>query len=622
MKNLKKVLAIFGLTTFMMLSHVNVYANIFNDVDQNNVAYSSIEKMYKLGIMVGDLQGNFKPDSYISKFDTIKILSKLIEDSKNINISNSKYNNIVLEYDNKYSRWDSSANTSLVIMLETGILKEDELNNFIIIDKNNKEQVRALSNEEIALFLVRIANKEDIVNNMSFEKTFKDENNISPDKVKACYYMDITNIIPAKDNMFYPKNAVTKAQLAVILDNFLQTTNISSNVKNNNIDILNDNKNIQTRFVTIEKIFNENNSIQVKIGNETKIYKIKKNAYVYIDGISSNLSNINPNSNAEITIQDNIICKIDVKTNLQIQHIENNQDEKLYGIIKNVSNASIGLSYKEIDDNGFYSKEKIDIIPLSKDYKITKNGVNINNLEENSLATVILEDKMAKQIILEDNNAIFIGTIIEKSKDKITIKTTDNKIFEIGFLENAQIIRNGKDIFIKDLKIGDTVNINVEKDKISKIDAKGNKSKKQGIIKSIKINDTSSIIEIEDSKHNSYTYYANNFTTDVYSIRVLDSVNLYLDSSEIYAIDILERKYNKNFSGEIIDINESSITIFTQDLTGKSTTSVFVDKDTIFFDYEKLENVSIKDLKKGDKVYIVLKDNINNIASNINIVSK
>ncbi len=622
MKNLKKVLAIFGLTTFMMLSHVNVYANIFNDVDQNNVAYSSIEKMYKLGIMVGDLQGNFKPDSYISKFDTIKILSKLIEDSKNINISNSKYNNIVLEYDNKYSRWDSSANTSLVIMLETGILKEDELNNFIIIDKNNKEQVRALSNEEIALFLVRIANKEDIVNNMSFEKTFKDENNISPDKVKACYYMDITNIIPAKDNMFYPKNAVTKAQLAVILDNFLQTTNISSNVKNNNIDILNDNKNIQTRFVTIEKIFNENNSIQVKIGNETKIYPVEKNAYVYIDGISSNLSNINPNSNAEITIQDNIICKIDVKTNLQIQHIENNQDEKLYGIIKNVSNASIGLSYKEIDDNGFYSKEKIDIIPLSKDYKITKNGVNINNLEENSLATVILEDKMAKQIILEDDNAIFIGTIIEKSKDKITIKTTDNKIFEIGFLENAQIIRNGKDIFIKDLKIGDTVNINVEKDKISKIDAKGNKSKKQGIIKSIKINDTSSIIEIEDSKHNSYTYYANNFTTDVYSIRVLDSVNLYLDSSEIYAIDILERKYNKNFSGEIIDINESSITIFTQDLTGKSTTSVFVDKDTIFFDYEKLENVSIKDLKKGDKVYIVLKDNINNIASNINIVSK
>ena len=622
MKNLKKVLAIFGLTTFMMLSHVNVYANIFNDVDQNNVAYSSIEKMYKLGIMVGDLQGNFKPDSYISKFDAMKILSKLIEDSENINISNSKYNNIVLEYDNKYSRWDSSANTSLVIMLETGILKEDELNNFIIIDKNNKEQVRALSKEEIALFLVRIANKEDIVNNMSFEKTFKDENNISPDKVKACYYMDITNIIPAKDNMFYPKNAVTKAQLAVILDNFLQTTNISSNVKNNNIDILNDNKNIQTRFVTIEKIFNENNSIQVKIGNETKIYPVEKNAYVYIDGISSNLSNINPNSNAEITIQDNIICKIDVKTNLQIQHIENNQDEKLYGIIKNVSNASIGLSYKEIDDNGFYSKEKIDIIPLSKDYKITKNGVNINNLEENSLATVILEDKMAKQIILEDNNAIFIGTIIEKSKDKITIKTTDNKIFEIGFLENAQIIRNGKDIFIKDLKIGDTVNINVEKDKISKIDAKGNKSKKQGIIKSIKINDTSSIIEIEDSKHNSYTYYANNFTTDVYSIRVLDSVNLYLDSSEIYAIDILERKYNKNFSGEIIDINESSITIFTQDLTGKSTTSVFVDKDTIFFDYEKLENVSIKDLKKGDKVYIVLKDNINNIASNINIVSK
>lgn len=621
MNNLKKILAILGTTTFLLLNYVNVYANIFNDVDPSNIAYPSIEKISKLGIIVGDLQGNFNPDNYVSKFDAIKILSKLIKNNNNINISESKYNNIVLEYDKKYSRWDSSANSSLVIMLENGILNENELNNFIVIDKNNKEQIRALSHEEISLFLVKIDGKEDIVNNMSFQKTFKDENDISPDKVKACYYMDSINIVPSKDDTFLPKNAVTRANLAIILDKFLQYTNIDLNVQTNNFEYL-DYNNIQTRFVTIEKIFDKNFSIQVKIGNETKIYPVEENAFIYIDGISSDLANVKPNSNAEITIKDNIINKIDIKSNLKINNIEDNNSEKIYGIIKNISDDSIGISYKEVDDNGFYSKEKIDIIPLSSDYKITKNGIIVSDLKENNLATVIFENKKAKQIILEDDNTIFIGKIIEKSKDKITIKTTDDKIFEIGFLENAKIIRNDKECSIKDLKIGDTVNVNIKNDKISKIDSNGSKTKIQGIVKSIKINNTSSIIEIEDNKNNSHTYYANNFTTDIYSIRILDSVSLYLDSSEIYAIDILSRKYNKNFSGEIIDINDDFITIFTQDVTGKYTTSVFINKDTIFFDYEKLEPISTKDLKKGYKVYVVLNDNINNIASNINIVSK
>lgn len=621
MNNLKKILSIFIMTTFLLLNYVNVYANIFNDVDQSSIAYPSIEKISKLGIIVGDLQGNFNPDNYVSKFDAIKILSKLIKNNNNININESKYNNIVLEYDKKYSRWDSSANTSLVIMLENGILNEDELNNFIVIDKNNKEQIRALSNEELSLFLVRIDNKEDIVNSMSFKKIFKDENDISPDKIKACYYMDSINIVLSKDDTFLPKNAVTRANLAIILDKFLQYTNIDLNVQTNNFEYL-DYNNIQTRFVTIEKIFDKNFSIQVKIGNETKIYPVEENAFIYIDGISSDLANVKPNSNAEITIKDNIINKIDIKSNLKINNIEDNNSEKIYGIIKNISDDSIGISYKEVDDNGFYSKEKIDIIPLSSDYKITKNGIIVSDLKENNLATVILENKKAKQIILEDDNTIFIGKIIEKSKDKITIKTTDDKIFEIGFLENAKIIRNDKECSIKDLKIGDTVNVNIKNDKISKIDSNGSKTKIQGIVKSIKINNTSSIIEIEDNKNNSHTYYANNFTTDIYSIRILDSVSLYLDSSEIYAIDILSRKYNKNFSGEIIDINDDFITIFTQDVTGKYTTSVFINKDTIFFDYEKLEPISTKDLKKGYKVYVVLNDNINNIASNINIVSK
>ena len=616
MKNLKKILAMLCFASFLTLNPSNIYADIFNDVDINTVGYESIKKMSSLGLMVGDLQGNFKPNSYVSKFDAMKVLAKLAP-NQDINISESKYNNIVLEYDKKYTRWDSSSNQSMVLLLENSVLKEEDLKDFVILDKDSKEQIRALSKEEICLYLTRIEQKEDEVNSLTFNEKFNDENNINKDKVNSCYYMNSLGIVTANDNNFYPKNAIAKGDFAVIIDKFLQYTNI--NIQSNTLKPLNIENNIQTRIVTISNVFIDNHSIQTKIGNESKVYNLSKDAKVYIDEISSPLSSLKPDINAEITIQDGLVTKIDAKTNLKIQDIQNDKDIKRYGIIKNISDNSIGLSYKELDEDSFNLKEKIDVIPLSANCKITKNGITTNTIEENSIATVVLDNKMATQIILEDDNAIFIGNIIDKTNEKITIKTTDGKILELAFMENANITRNDIKASIKDLKIGDTVNITTKKDKILSLKAKGTISKKQGTVKSINISKKYSIIEIEDNNKSINSYYINNLTTDVYSLKVLDTVDLYLDSYEVYAVDILERKHNKSFSGEVLEINKDYIIVSNNNLAQNK---VFIDKDTIFFDYESLKNVSYDSLKKGDNVYVVFKDNTQNIASNINIVFK
>ena len=617
MKRYKKVLAIFSFSMFMLFNHSKAYANIFNDVTKDNVAYSSIEKMYNLKIMLGDLQGNFKPNSHISKFEAMKILSNFI--NKDIDLLNSKYNNVVSQYDNKYSRWDSSSNIAIILLLENNILKEEELKDFIVIDKNNKEQIRALSKEEIALFLTRIDNNNN-VDKMSFNKIFNDEKDIDKNKLNACYYMDSLGIVTSKDNNFYPKQAVTKAELAVMLDKFLDYSKI--NIGYNESKIIDTNKNIQTRIVTIKNTFVENKSIQIQIDNETKIYPLDKSVKIYIDEKLSSILDITPNINGEITIQDGFITKIDIKSNLKIKDNKNLKEEKFYGTIKSFSKDSIGLYYKENDEDGFYNKPKIEIFPLSKDLKIIKNGINISNLEENSLATIILENKMVKEIILEDENTMFVGHIIERDKDNITIKTIDNKIFELNFLENAKITRNNQPSNILSLKIGDSIYLNAKKDKIINLDAKGTIYKKEGIIKSIEINNNYSIISVLDEKNNTKNYYVNNFITDIYSIKVLDKVSLYLDSDEVTAIKILDRKNNKSFSGEVKNISNNYITVYTKTLTNEFTTQILIDKNTIFFDYENFNFVSFKDLKKGDKVYIVLNNPSNKTASNINIVSK
>ena len=618
MKTFKEMWAIFGLTVLVLCSYTNVYASVFNDIDETHKSYLSAKKMLDLGLMVGDLQGNFKPDSYISKFDTIKIISKIVQD-KDIDTKNSKYNNIVLQYDNQYERWDSSANVYMVYLLEKGILKEEELKDFVIIDKNNKEQIRALSNEEIALFLTRILNKQDEIEKLTFDKIFNDEKNISPIYLKSCYFMDSLNIIQSKDNNFYPKSPVTRISLATILDKFLSYADIQIIQENQQNQ---DYENMQARFVTIEKVFLKNNSIQTKIGNETKIYSLLDDTKIYIDGDLSSLENVQPNTNAEIIIQDNFVVQINADTSLKIENVKTDDTTKISGVIKNVSTDSIGLSYKQIDENGFYSKQKIDIIQLDKNCKITKNGATVKEISLNSLATVVLKDKVCIQIIIEDENALFIGSIVQKSKDKITIKTSDDKVFDLGFAPDAKIIKNGQNASIQNLKIGDKITLKTKQDKILNIDVIGKTSTIEGVVKSIKINETNSVIEIEENDNNTNTYYVDNLTTDIYSIKILDKVKLCLDSLKVYAINILERKYNKNFTGEIIEKSDDYITVFTQDLTGKSTVKVLIDKDTIFFDYNTLQNSQFSNLKKGDKVYIVLKDAKNGIASNINIVSK
>lgn len=554
MKIFKKLFAILGLTIFVLLNYVNIFASVFNDLDENNPVYPSAIKLYKMGVMLGDLQGNFNPNSSISKFDTMKILYKMLNDDS-VDLSKSNYLELVSFYNKKYKRWDSSANDSLIFLLEKQIIKEDELNNFIVIDKNKNEKLRALSKEEISIFLSRLYEDFNQNNNFKYDKPFLDEKDISKNAINSCYYMNSKGIITTIDNKFYPKNAIKRGELALILDKFLVDKNfviqnddntlqpVKLSISNNNLNTQNI-PNIQNKLVTIQKVFTEINYIQVKTENETKVYKLAKDVKIYIDKQASKLSLAIENKNANITIKNNEISNIDVKTNLEIDN-KKEQGKKIYGVIKNISDDSIALSYKQIDKENQTVKEKIDIIYLPKDFKATQNGLNVNKIKKDSLATVILENNLAKKIILEDKNISFIGTILEKNNNIITIKTTDDKIFELPLIKDAKIIKNKKQSNFQSLKIGDSIVIEVNNSMICNLYAKSDLSEIIGVVQAIRIDKNIASIDVEIENLGVKTFIVDNTTADIYSIKVLDKVLLKVDSLEVYDLNILER-LNKN----------------------------------------------------------------------------
>ena len=557
MNSFKKVLTVLTITITLILSTlVNTYAVIFNDVNKEHWAYNYIQNMSDLGILVGDLSGNFNPDANISKFDALKIIATLAGYEYNnksdihknyYKTLNEKYKDVISFYENKYSKWNFSVSYEIAYLLEKGILKLNELDQLIVL-QNGKEQLRALSNEEIALYLVRIMGLEEEVNKMEFDYTLEDSINIAPDKINSVYYLKSLNIFNLSSPKFYPKKAITKAKLSELITNFLNYTGIKINVNNNEEQF--SGNNIYTKFVLIEKIYFLENIIQIKTEYGTKFYKLKGNLNVVIDGEKALLNDISEKTYAEVTFNDSLISDIIINTNIknypnyEVDLKEISQYKTINGIIKNINKDSIAISYKPTNTDGFLDKERIEIIPLAKDCKVIKgvNFLSIENLSLGQLVTINLYNNTATGIYLEEPNSIYIGEFIERdnSNKYIIIKTPDNKVLKLELDEDK--IEN-IDSLLKSLSIGDILTITTTNSKVSKISVASEKIKKQGIIKSIKIYDGYAIINIqnEDFIDDFNNYYVDTNKIDIYSIRVLDTVFLEINSKEIYSLDLIKR---------------------------------------------------------------------------------
>lgn len=553
MKFFKKILTAVTISTVFLYSN-NIYANTFNDVKEDNWAYDYIENIAKLGLLVGDLSGNFNPNLFISKFDAVKILAKLEGYNPNTNNEtekqyyktlNNKYRPNIAIYENKFSKWDTSCSYELSYLLENNILKPNELEQFIVLN-DNKEQIRALSKEELALYLVRIIGLEEEVNKMYFEPKFLDHNNISKDKVNSVYYLDSLNIIKSNEN-FNPKNAVTKAELAFILTNFLDYTNIK--VENNNYKPSNANENIYTKFITIEKTYPLDKIIQTKTGYNTNVYKLEENATITLDNKNITLDRIPEGISAEVTISNSLVSNININSNIKNNQTKTNIDNKniITGTIKDITKDNITISYISLDNDGFLENEKIEIIPFSSDYKINRKDTfsNNNEISIGDIANITLYNNMVSEIYLENKNTIFIGQLINISDDKnyLTIKTSDDKVLNLELDKTYKFIKNNEPQYdLNSLTFGDKLTLTINNNKIVEINANSKLTEKQGIINSIKIYPNYASLTLQDENNIKTTYYINTNEINIYSSRIFDKVNLTLESRQIKNIKLIERK--------------------------------------------------------------------------------
>lgn len=171
----------------------------FKDVAQNYWAQDSIMKLAQIGILNGFQDGTFKPDSTVTREQFVQMLAVAKKLSQSGNYSPFA--------DVEQTRWSTPA---IIAVIESGIVKPDELGNFF-------EPGKAITREEMAIYISRAEGFQDDASQIRFVDRHEIRNQgLVGAAVKAKLISGFPN------NTFRPTQPLTRAQAAYVINKILR----------------------------------------------------------------------------------------------------------------------------------------------------------------------------------------------------------------------------------------------------------------------------------------------------------------------------------------------------------------------------------------------------------------
>ncbi len=627
----KKRNFVFGLVLTLLLCNFAFGAVSYKDVPTDHWAYSSITRVGDMGIMVGDASGNFKPNDYIDKFETSKILARVAgykftnvseEEKTYFDKAYEKNKGILAKYGVDFKRWNSTADREIAFLLEKGILVETDLYQFVIKDVDGSERVRALSREEASVFLVRLMGKKGEAQAAKFPESFKDNDKITPANRSYVYYLKTLNIISGNtENNFNPTDAVTKAAMALMLDKTMAfiTGGTPAQQESPNVSF----SKVESVSATVDKYHSSLNALQVILGDGKKsIYKISDKAKIYVDNALKSVTDLKEGMTIIATSNNNEFVEIKATSPAQAAApaptevpaetpvptpeptptpapipsqapttYANSNLSTIEGIVSSVTgNNTIAIELKMLTPRGDVVSE-IRTYTTSSDCKVLRGDTTIPLVEvgKGDIVKAQVNGATVYSISLEERNKqISGGTIIEKkfnedfSQVSLIVEDTNGKKHDLRVRQESKLTRKdiSGNIEWKNLRIGDKVDIVAEYDIIKTLNATGSKAIIEGHVDSISITPAVSKVSIKDSSKAIKVYEIIRDFVDPYIFKIGDKVRLRLDSLDVEAVTVLERAQNEYFTGVIESVKVDSFvavstidkTITKRELTYDSTT--------------------------------------------------
>lgn len=642
----------------VMLTPMAVSAATYSDVPSSHWAYSQIDKISAAGIMVGDFNGKFNPDNYIDKFETSKILA-LMAGFKYTNRTSSeqtyydscvtKWKSFIDQY-HKFSKWKSEMDTEIAFLLEKGILVTSDLDQFVILESNGKdERLRALSRQEVSVFLVRVMGKASEATSATYTESFKDSGKISAASKPYVYYLKSIGVIAGDtDNNFNPDGAVTRAAMAVLAQKTLDIMNPSSAAATQSPTSTTPaaSETYDTISGSVSKVYSSFRAIQVSsVGSSSnvKIYPVANNATIKIDGVTKTFEDITEGMTITGVLSGTDLISVTAVSSSGTSSASSSSSSSsatipsarstIEGTVAtlnfNAGGNYVGIEVRMLNAKGvIYTETRTFLIPSSA--VITRGGVTTNHttIAIGDIITAEVADGNAYVIKLEEKEREFEATLTEKKLSSetgtVTLVMTDaqNNSYEFVLTSSSYLYRKGVGaVTWSELRIGDSLDVKTEYDKIVEIYAYGSSSTENVWIKDIFISNTEQCrITATTSDNKTVVYPIISGLVDPYELRVGSKIRVYLDSKEIQSFSILEDASPMYMTGVITKMTKSSITVrdYTTNLGTKEYT---YDSSTVVIDSTTGKQVSTSYLSSDMKVYVVTSTSSSTYAKTITILS-
>lgn len=618
-----------------------VYAvSKFKDVKETFWAYNSISFVSSKGYIVGDSLGNFKPNDFIDKFETVKILSRV----SGYNYNNPTEDEIALykkiyeknisfisQFDSAFKKWNSTADKEIAYLLEKEILVSEDLNQFVLKTQEDVEKLRALSREEVAMFVVKLIGHKQEALSLNQTELFKDDTNISETTKPYVYYLKEKGVISGDDEgKFNPKTPVTRAVMATILDRALALDN-KENLINTDDTVIDSNissNRLETLTGKVDKYFPTLTALQIVSGDGKKnIYKLAKSNTIYIDGFIKKADDLTVGMSFVAVLNNSEIVDIkaqSVTTATEVEPITNIQKSTLEGTISNKSEDYISIQIKILSPKGDITKE-VRTYKIDKELQLTKGNesVELSEINVGDIVNAIVSTTTIYEINVDEVDLKVSGTLLEKKYEDepvLVIKTKDGLQYSLTVTKDSIIARKGSgEIKYTQLRVGDTLDIQAKYNKITDIYAYGTKTTVEGTIEEIYIGATTSKITIKSADGTLTSYNTVPDVVDVYSLKLGSKVKIHLDSLEVESISIVSVPVASFLTGTVSENKNNTILLFLNDI---ETRTIIFNKDTVFLDSFTGNRIESSFLTKDMKIYVVLQEGKLNTAKTITILNK
>ena len=575
-----KIRNIISLALVFALLTMSVAAASFPDVEaRHSWAKDAIDDMSERGILKGFPDGNFQPDTPISKQDSLLIASRILgySDPENIDYIESAAD----KYKDTMDLYEFNYKPEVSYLLYKNVLSINELPTYISEQNKGKE----LKRYEAAVILTKLMGGEDTIG--SYTKDFlsyEDVNQIPESAIPYVAFVTDKGIMNGmSETEFTPLGSVTRAMMATMMYRAMNKMNI---------------KTVDATVVSSD-ISNSSVNVEYKDGTKESI-AIPSDAAIKLDATDAKIASLSSGLTIRLTYyNDDLVF---------IEGLASNLTLTVSGIVKATSSVT-GVKMISIYKPGDVEQTAMTYpLASSCDFKVNNKSASLNDIKVGTYVTLTIKSGNVTLISAETESSSYKGTI--KSIDRgetviITIEKTDGTDGTYSFSDNVAIKRNGSDAEAIDLVVGDSVSYSVLRGVITTITATSNTKKITGTIEEIVISSTPSIKIKTTSSSNVYNVNSNTtFDVDgekssIYDLRLGATATVSLDGTNIKNISTAALVISNVLVGTIsyvhptsnvmgIDVMNSDGDIETIQTVVKSTVSIIDVTSTKIISFKKL----------------------------------